>query len=245
LWRSVSYPLVVLIALGFLLSFLGVVVLPKFGEIFADFHIQLPWITELLLALGKGAPALLIGMLALLIGGPIVWGILQRLGYSAAIIEWLVLPLPLIGSVLRANLAARWCDAARVGVEAGLDLPAAIELAGDACRSPRLAKDGHALIGALSAGRPLAAASTRLLPATVPAAMQFASGYHDLPATLGSLSEMYQRQAELRLNAIPGILTPLLVLLLAVIIGFVILALMAPLLALIQGISGGTRGFRL
>jgi type IV pilus assembly protein PilC len=141
--------------------------------------------------------------------------------------------------VLRSNLVARWCDAAKVGVDAGLDLPAAIELAGDATGSAGLRADGTALIDAISAGRPLTSAQTRLLPATVPAAMQFASGFHDLGATLGTLSEMYQRQAELRMAAIPGIVTPILVIVIAVLIGFIVLALMAPLIALIQGVSGG------
>ena len=60
-------------------------------------------------------------------------------------VERLVLPLPLVGPVLRANLAARWCDAVRLGTQAGLDLPTAIGLAQDATRSGRLAKDGKAM----------------------------------------------------------------------------------------------------
>lgn len=69
--------------------------------------------------------------------------------------------------------------------------------------------------------------------------MQFASVSHDLPATLGALGDLYQRQAELRLGAIPGILTPLLVLLIALAIGFILLGLLAPLLALISGMTSG------
>ena len=238
LWRATAYPLFVLVLLGFLLAFLGMWVLPQFEQVYASFRINLPAITESLLALSHAAPVLLVLMLVIVVGGPILWGVLVRLGYSGRVIESLLLPAPLIGPVLRANLVARWCDAAKVGVDAGLDLPAAIELASDATASARLGADGKALIDALAGGRPLTSAQTRLLPATVPAAMQFASGFHDLGTTLGTLSEMYQRQAELRMAAIPGIVTPILVIVIAVLIGFVVLALMAPLLALIQGISG-------
>lgn len=239
LWRATSYPLFVLIMLGFLLSFLGMWVLPQFEQVYASFRIALPAITRLLLAISHAAPVLLGLMLILVIGGPILWGVLVRLGYSGPVIETLLVPAPLIGPVLRANLVARWCDAVKVGVDAGLDLPGAIELATDATASARLGADGKALIDTLAAGRPLASAQTRLLPATVPAAMQFASGFHDLSTTLGTLSEMYQRQAELRMNAIPGIITPMLVIFIALLIGFVVIALMAPLLVLITGVSGG------
>lgn len=236
LWRATAYPMFVLVMLGFLLSFLGIWVLPQFEQVYASFRIHLPAITQALLGLGRAAPVLLGLMVVLVVGGPIAWGILVRLGRSGRFVERTLLPAPLIGPVLRANLVARWCDAAKVGVDAGLDLPAALELAGDATGSGRLAADGKALIDALAGGRPLTAAQTRLLPQTVPAAMQFASGFQDLGSTLATLSEMYQRQAELRMAAIPGILTPAMVIIIALVLGFVIVALLAPLLAMLQGL---------
>ena len=238
LWRAVSYPLVVLVAFGFLLAFLGMVVSPQFARIYADFRLQLPLPTQMLIGLSTVAPALLFILIAVVILGPIAWGMLQAAGYGNVIVERLVLPLPLIGPVLRANYVARWCDGAKLGVEAGLDLPQAIALGNDASGSHRLATDGAALAEALGAGRSLTSAPTSLLPRTVPAAIQFASGYSDLGSTLDSLSDMYRRQAETRLEAVPGVLTPLLVLLIAFMIGFVIVALFAPLVSLLKGIQG-------
>jgi hypothetical protein len=46
--------------------------------------------------------------------------------------------MPLVGPVLKRNLIARWCDAVRLGVEAGLDLPRAIEAGG---RRRRVTRD--------------------------------------------------------------------------------------------------------
>src|SRR5882724_3171552 len=91
LWRTVSYPMFVLIAMGFLISFLGIVVLPQYGAIYRDFHIRLPAITQFLLSFSTVAPALLVTLLVLILGGPIVWRILERMGYSTAIVEWGVL----------------------------------------------------------------------------------------------------------------------------------------------------------
>ena len=237
LWRTLSYPLFVLIAVGLLVSFLGIVVLPQYETIFRDFNLRLPGATEAVLALKHVAPALLVLIVAAVVLGPLLWGVLERLGYSTAIVERVLWQAPLIGPVFKANAVARWCDAVKLGVSAGMDLPGAIELAADATRSGRLWADGKEVIDVMSHGQPLVSAKTRVLPATVPAAIQFASEAHDLPGTLSSLSEMYQRQAELRLSALPGIITPLMVLLIAVLIGFVIMALMLPLINLIQGMS--------
>lgn len=239
LWSIVAYPLFVLIVFCMLLSFVALSVLPQFEKIYADFHLRLPVFTQALLSFGHIAPALVIVLLVALIGGPILWGILQAMGYGPALIEHLAIPLPLIGPIIRDNLLARWCDAARIAVDAGLDLPSALSLAGEATGSVRLTKDGQNLIETLSAGQALTTAHTGLLPPSVPAALQFASGSNDLGTTLGSLAELYQRQADLRLAALPGILTPIFVILLALLIGFVIIGLLEPIISLIEGISGG------
>jgi type IV pilus assembly protein PilC len=238
LWGTIAYPLFVLITFGLLISFLAMSVLPQFEHIYADFRLRLPVVTQMLIDFGHLAPVLLVVLLIIASGGPIVWGILQAMGYGPMLVDRVVIPLPLVGPILRANLLARWCDAARIAVDAGMDLPTAFSLAGEATRSPRLMKDGDALLAALSAGQPLNSAQTRFLPPSIPATLQFASGSNDLHTALASLSELYQRQADIRLAALPGIVTPALVILLAVLIGFAIIALLMPLVSLIQGITG-------
>ena len=61
-----------------------------------------------------------------------------------------------------------------------------------------------------------------MLPATVAAVMSLGSEQHDLPTMLGTLSDMYQQQAETRLAMIPSVLAPVLIMFVAVILGFVI-----------------------
>jgi type II secretory pathway component PulF len=129
---------------------------------------------------------------------------------------------------LRFNLVARWVDVVRIGVSAGLELPAAIALAADATRSPVLRKDGETLSAEILAGHPLATLHLRLLPATVTMALAFSSRQTDLPAMLQTLVELYQRQAELRLERIPSILTPLLVIVIAIAVGLVMCGLLYP-----------------
>src|SRR5690606_6068061 len=119
------------------------------------------------------------------------------------------------GPVLKRNLVARWCDALRLGVDAGLDLPAAIELAGQAVYSRPLRADGRRLIDALASGQAGPVHGLRLLPATIPAAIAFSAQQDQLSQTLASMTRMYQEQAELRLVALPAVLTPLLLLFMA------------------------------
>jgi type IV pilus assembly protein PilC len=240
LWRTAAYPLMVLAGLLVIVAFLGLYIVPRFQVMFKDFSVQLPVLTQLLLTTPDWIPGLLIGIACLIAAIPLGWMVMKLLGIDRQFVDVVILRLPLVGSVLRRNMVARWCDAARLGVQGGLDLPKSIELAGDAIGSPALKRDGHEMIGAVESGRPVDAiiGSTRVLPPTVPAAMALASANHDLPATLATLSEMYQQQAQTRLNMIPGLLTPILILIVAMVIGIVVVALFLPFLTLIQMLTG-------
>jgi type IV pilus assembly protein PilC len=239
LWRALSYPAMVMAALGVVLIFLGLVVIPQFGDLYRGFGIALPRATAALMAAARWVPWVVIALLALIVLSPLIWQIIRLIGIDRHIVDHIGVPLPLVGPVLERNLIARWCDAVRLGVQAGMDLPGAIELAGDAVGSPRIRADGRRLVDALAAGQPLEHAQpTRLLPATVAAVISLGSQQHDLPTMLGTLSQMYQQQAETRLAMIPGVLTPILIIAISIIIGVVIAALFLPFLTLLRALMG-------
>ncbi len=237
LWRTFAYPVAVIIGLCLILTLLGLFVVPKFGEVYRDFRLELPAITKLLLAAGQTVPVVAVVVVVIVIAVPIVWLSLRSAGREGAFTDFVARYVPLVGPVIRRGLAARWCDLLRVAISSGMDLPAAIVLASEATGSPALIRDGRELAGQLEAGRPLEPRRHALLPSSIPATIQFASGFNDLPTTLEALGEMCQRQAELRVAAIPAVITPIFILLIGVSVGFIILGLLAPMLTLIQGMT--------
>jgi type IV pilus assembly protein PilC len=235
IWRAVSYPLTVLAGLLVMLIFLGHYVLPQFQQMYEKWYIDLPQVTRVLLALARFTPALIIIGMVLAIGSPLLWAILRAAKWDRAAAD-LALPLPLIGAVLRRNLIARWCDALKVAVQAGMDLPAAVRLAGDVVGSPLLRRDGESVVAQLQQGQPVDQLPRRLsvLPMAVLAVVQLSADRSDLPTSMETMAIMYQQQAEVRLASVQAILTPLLILLLGLLIGVVILGLFAPMLSLFR-----------
>jgi type IV pilus assembly protein PilC len=247
LWRASAYPLAVLTALMVIVGFLGIFILPQFRQIFMDFKVDLPVITQLLINFSDFLvlwwPMLLGILIGLIVLPPVILRSIKSPVQQQRIKEALLLPIPVIGPAVWRNLLARWCDALKLGVEAGLDLPAAITLAGQAVASPRLIRDGETLAAAISAGQPMDAGKpTRWIPQTVVVVLANAARNNDLPEGLNTLSQMFQQQAELKVAMVPTILTPLLILFLAVMIGFVIIAMFAPMVCLVQSVSGPQHG---
>lgn len=238
LWRALAYPLAILAGLGLVMLLIGRFVLPKFQEIYDDFKMDLPALTEILLGAGRFMPTLALIALGVAVGVPLLWMVLRATGRDGAATDFVARWVPLVGPVIRRSLAARWCDLLRVAIASGMDLPAGIRLASDATGSPALVRDGRRLAEQLEAGRPLEPTRGAMLPASVPATIQFASGFHDLPTTLDALGEMCQRQAELRVATIPAVITPIFVLLIGLLVALLVLGLLAPMVQLIQGMTG-------
>jgi len=259
LWRSVAYPLMATAALILVLSFLGLSVLPKYVAVFRDFGTRLPMITEALIALVYWLPWILGTVGVLIVGGIVAWKLMKLARMTPWITDRVLLHLPLIGPVMRRNMSARWCDIVRMGVHAGLDLPAAITLAGEAIGSPRLKSEGDVIARVATSGsgaQPVADLSmpggidnrppsfrlsrrstdTWILPVTVTSLLELSTNRPDLPDVLGTLSGMYQQQAELRLAAVPVILVPILILCIAAVVVFVVLGMFAPMINLFQSV---------
>jgi type II secretory pathway component PulF len=247
IWRAVMYPLSVLVALLIVMTFVWTYLIPQFAPL-----ITVPWtpryyyrsITpssppslDWVVPIASALSFALIVFVACILLAVLLLAILARMPAGRRLVEPLVLPLPLIGPILRWNLLARWCDALRLGVEAGLDLPAALSLAGNAIDSPRLRADSKLLMDSVAGGQALNLRPTRLLPPLVPAALQLGAEQNDLPAATAMLAKMYQEQAEIRLSVLPQVLSPLLLILTATCVGLAVAAVLLPLFAVLRALS--------
>lgn len=237
LWRAASYPLVVLLSFVCVMAFVGSVLIPQFAEIYTDFDTHLPMLTAALITLADFTWPLVIAVFAAVLLLPLLGVFARMLGQGGWVRDHVVMRLPLVGPALNRNLMARWCDMLRVGVSAGMDLPAALKLSGQAVGSRRLVSDTQQLIETLESGKPLdSQLRLTLIPASVPAAMQLASEQADLAALVGDLSAIYEQQADLRINAIQVYLGPAMLIGLGLMMGLVIMALFLPLMNVMRSV---------
>lgn len=247
LWRAATYPLSVLAALLAVMTFVWIYVIPRFAPLLIVPKMQYyswqhpPEVTtyDWVIPIASGISLALIISIGLFLLTVLFFVVLARTPMGRRLVERLVFPLPLIGPILRCNLLARWCDALRLGVAAGLDLPAALALAAGAIESRGLKADSQILIDAVAAGKPMDARPTRLLPPLAPATLQLGAEQNDLPATTAMLAKMYQEQAEIRLSVLPQVLSPMLLMLTAGCVGLAILAVVLPLVGVLRSLPVG------
>ena len=252
LFRALAYPVCVIAALLAVLACMGLKVFPYFQSFVRQWmnssreHLfygleapPTPLLTKIILAGGAHAPVCVAGVAAAAVLAIAFWLIFRKRPAMLYVEDWMALYIPLLGPMLRAGFIARWCDALRIGVVSGLDLPQAIELANSVTGSPALAADGGHMQAALSRGLPLNSTSPgRMLPATVAATIQSGIAANNLPETLTVLSEGYTREAQTRMAIAPAVVTPVVLLFIGVMVFLVIYAVASPFIQLLRSLTG-------
>ena len=239
IWRTVSYPLMVIVAMSVVMSFVGAFVVPQFVDIYHDFDTELPWLTEVVTKFWLASPVIVIAMGLAIVAFPTIWQMMRAAGQEGRFIEVALLPLPIIGRMLKRNYAARWCDLVGLSVDAGVDLPRAISMAGEAIGIPSVIEDSNAMCAAVElGGRLTQVRKLNILPITTPRAMASAIERGTLGVTLRTLRDMYARQADHGLDALQAVLLPTLLILLAIVIGTTIIALFLPFVDMFFYVTG-------
>jgi MSHA biogenesis protein MshG len=117
---ATRYPSFVLIAIGVAIAILNVFVIPAFANVFAKFHAQLPWQTQVILAISQFFvaywPHLLVAF------GGAAYGISRWIDTSDGRHAWdrLKLKLPIIGPIFERINLARFCQTFAMVMRSGL-----------------------------------------------------------------------------------------------------------------------------
>jgi type II secretory pathway component PulF len=239
--EALIYPAVVLVLGVALFTTLTAFVLPQFDQIFKDFGLQLPAITEFVLVLGRHPLELVVLPAAVLILGPLLARVvLRRSAWGRRVWARAVYLVPLVGGLIRTARLAAFTELLGLLVEYGVPLPAAVRLAGGASSDPDMAAQAEVVEGRLSEGTPLAEAfrGRGLVPDWVAWLASAGERRGGLGPALRETASVYRRQVDARAAVLRSVLPPFVVVVTAgTLTVFFVVAVMAPMLKLLEGLS--------
>lgn len=240
LWETLSYPLLVAgFGLAVVLAFLTYLV-PRFAEIFEDMKIRLPLPTRFLIDANTRLQGLVVAGMVTLVG-LVVGGYLLRYSPRArAGRERVISALPMVGSVYRASLVARFLRSIATAVANGLGLPEALRLGAGATGSALLNSEAERLAQAVESGdADLRSTHTgKIIPQLFAFCVERARGCDTLPAALTSLANAYELRAEHTQTMMRTMIFPVVIIMLGGLVGCYVLALFLPLITMFKSIAG-------
>jgi type II secretory pathway component PulF len=242
-----SYP-IILIAV---ISLLMIVVIPKYEWIFRDFHLELPLVTRILLAISRTLANdlsfvfLIILVLALVPLGRAVASVFPffriKPPFDGAIADQLIWWTPFLGGAIRDRGMAELCDLLSAGVQAGYPLNDALRESAAAQSNSVLRYRAVAWAEAVSRGQPMHEASRYArMPELFTAMLATVRNDESLLQVLGFLWRSYEFRFSRARAIAQAAYVPIIVLFFGSLVAFIGLSLMLPITAMTNALSSFT-----
>jgi type IV pilus assembly protein PilC len=226
---ALVYPIVVLFMAIATVIVLSTFVLPRFKVFFEGFHATLPLPTRMLISLTNFVSndwMYIIGVLFLLIALPMA---LVRTTGGRRTKDKLVLRLPVLGQVILFAIVERFCRLLATMMQAGVPLPEAMGVLGDATKNV-IFKDGvDEVHGAMMRGEGLARpmADTKLFPGAVIQMIKVGENTGTLSEQLEVSSDYYGQELEYKIQRLTSLFEPAVIIFMGLAVGFVAVALVS------------------
>jgi type IV pilus assembly protein PilC len=245
---AMVYPVVVLVIAAAILTFLLIFIVPKFQQIFQD---ALP---------GKPLPAITIFVIdcshMLVDQWYIVVGVIVLcvVGYKAlssttagiAFLDRLALKIPVFGDLTSKTAISRFARTLGTLISSGVPILQALNITRDTAGNTVVAnainkihdsvKEGESVVGPME--------SSGVFPPMVTSMVQVGEETGQLPDMLVKVADVYENEVDNVVSGLTSILEPIMIVMLAVIVGTIVIALFMPMVGLITGMSDQANGGR-
>ena len=226
---ALVYPLVVLFMAIATVIVLSTFVLPRFKVFFEGFHATLPLPTRMLISLTNFVSndwMYIIGVLFLLVAIPMA---LVRTTGGRRTKDKLVLRLPVLGQVILFAIVERFCRLLATMMQAGVPLPEAMGVLGDATKNVIFKEGVDEVHGAMMRGEGLARpmADTKLFPGAVIQMIKVGENTGTLSEQLEVSSDYYGQELEYKIQRLTSLFEPAVIIFMGLAVGFVAVALVS------------------
>ena len=241
---AMVYPLVVLtIAVG-IVTFLMLFIVPKFEAIFKDMlgGRPLPFITQAVMDLSR----FIQGNFILIAIGIAVLVFALRLAMKlpgvAATLDTYTLKIPLFGDMLTKTSVARFSRTLGTLVSSGVPILQALQITRDTAGNLRVSsavesihdnvKEGESMVSPMEA--------SGIFPPMVVSMVQVGEETGQLPDMLTKVADVFEEEVDNAVAGLTSMLEPVMIVMLALVVGTIVVALFLPLITIIQDLTGGS-----
>jgi len=234
---AMIYP-AVLVTVGILVTTVMLVfVVPKFEGFFT--RIAIPFPTRVLFAVSRALRTHQLVILCVLVLA--VLGIIAflRSATGRRIWEKLKLKIPVLGPTMRVVSVTRFCRILGTMLANGVPILQALGIARDATGSDVLGRNVDDAAEAVRKGQPLAEPlrAGKLFPAEIIEMIAVAEESNQLDRVLVQIAETVERRMNRRIDMVVRLVEPIILVIMAAIIGFVAVGLLYPIFSMAQQIQ--------
>jgi type IV pilus assembly protein PilC len=234
---AMVYPVIVIVIAVGILIFLMAVIVPRFEKIFAEMlgDKPLPGITQFVINVSRWIQdryILILVILAVLYAG---WKVFAMTNVGRRVIDRFKLKMPLFGPIQLKSAISRFTRTLGTLVTSGVPILQALNItrdtAGNVIVSDAIEKVHEAVREGESVVAPLEA--SRIFPPMVISMVDVGEETGQLPDMLLKIADVYDDEVDNAVDAMTSLIEPIMIVLLAGIVGTIVIALFMPMITII------------
>jgi len=246
---AMIYPIGVVLFAVLIVVFIMWFIVPKFEEIFADFGVALPTITTLLIdtsrwvagnQVGQSFPGAII-VFAGLLTIPIFWKLIRSAGPGRAATDWMLLKIPVLGTLIKKTVIARFTRTLGTLIAAGVPILEAVTITAETAGNAVFHKALMSVHDSIREGETFAVPlrESKTCDAIVVNMIDVGEETGEMDTMLMKIADNYDEEVDVAVSALVSLLEPIMVIVIGVMVGTIVVAMFLPLVAMIESLQGG------
>jgi len=228
---AMTYPLFMVMVSAIILIFLMSFVMPKVLAVFDGMDLALPWFTRALIWAVQGAKETWWIWVLAAIGILFTFSVIKRTERGIRVMARLMLRLPVLGSLHRRAVIARFTRTLAILLRSGLPLVTALETA-KLSAGNRVIEDlveGAARRVAEGVDFASTLKTAKGFPPIVVQLVRAGEQGGELEAMLEKAAEIYEQEVESRITSLTSIMEPAIIIVMGAVIAFIVMAILMPI----------------
>ncbi len=239
---AMVYPSVVLFAAMAILSFLMVVIVPKFQLIFTELleGAPLPALTQFVMGISNIIKNQFLLVVIALVIFVIALKMLAKTAKGKYLIDVFKLNAPVFGPLIRKVGIGRFTRTLGTLIASGVPILQALNIVRETAGNQVLAQAVGQVHDAVKEGEKISQPmeASKVFPAMVVSMVDVGEETGALPDMLMKIADVYDEEVDNAVVALTSLLEPIMIIFLAVIVGTIVIALFMPLISIIGKLSG-------
>lgn len=238
---ALLYPGIVLGVMGVMGVFISIFVLPKLVDFFQSFQVELPLTTKILLFIANTFKSygilIVVGIIAFFVGFRllVVWMPVAKIWHR------IIIKLPFVGNLIAYNQVARFTRNFGTLIKSGVPISEGLEITAGTLSNLKFQEDLAQLAASLtkgkSIGREMHASKYWEYPPIVSRMISVGEKTGRLDEVLLYLGDFYEEEIDDLSRNLSTVLEPILLIIIALMVGFVALAIISPIYELTGSIQ--------
>ena len=238
---AMIYPAVIMFVAVGIVTLLMMVVVPQFQSIFQQMlrGAPLPGPTQILINISdvfSGHPVLVLGGMIGLVVGTILF---KKTKYGAKAFDWMGLNLPAVRDVVSKSNISRITRTFGTLLSSGVPILQALQITRDTLTNGFFVQAMGNVHDSVRDGEAMAVQMNRekVFPSMVTSMVEIGEETGELPDMLTRIADNYDEDVDNAVGSMTSLIEPVMIVLLALVVGFIVIALFLPIVGIIETIG--------